>query len=380
MSPRGSEAGTPAAAGFRMPAEWEPHAGTWLAWPHNARDWPGKFGAIPWAFAEIIRAITRSERVRLIVKDARHEAAAQRALAKAHVPLAEIDFFRAATDRGWTRDMCPIFVVREKPGGGRELGAVSFRFDGWAKYPDWRRDDAAKERIVAKLGLRAWRPEAAGRRVVLEGGAIDVDGEGTLLATEECLLSEVQARNPGLGRAGTEAVLRDQLGAERVIWLGAGIAGDDTHGHVDDLARFMRPGVVVLASEDDPRDANHRALAENRERLAGARDAKGRRLEVIPLPMPAPLFFAGVRLPASYLNFYVTNGSVLVPTFDDPKDRLALGLLAELFPGRSVVGIHAVDLVWGFGTVHCLTQQEPEGGDGVQEAKRVKRAGGRVIR
>jgi len=359
MSARRAEGQTPAALGFRMPAEWEPHAATWLAWPHNARDWPGKFGAIPWAFAEIIRAITRSERVRLIVRDAKHEAAARDALAKAGAPLAQLDFFRAATDRGWTRDMCPIFVVRERAGGLRELGATSWKFNGWAKYPNWKRDDAAKDRILAKRGLRAWRPTVDRHRVVLEGGAIDVDGEGTLLATEECLLSEVQARNSGLGRSGIEQALGDYLGATRVLWLGDGIAGDDTHGHVDDLARFVRPGLVVLAAEDDPQDANHRALAENRERLQGARDAKGRTLEVVPLPMPAPLFFAGTRLPASYLNFYVTNEAVLVPTFDDPKDRVALGVLAELFKDRSVVGIHAVDLVWGFGTVHCLTQQEP---------------------
>jgi agmatine deiminase len=359
-----------------MPAEWEPHAATWLAWPHNARDWPGKFGAIPWAFAEIVRAIARSERVRLVVKDAAHEAAARRALAKAGADVARVDFSRVATDRGWLRDMGPIFVVRERdagvpgcgsdagvPGcgseGGREVAATSWHFNGWAKYPNWKRDDAAKDKLLAKLGVRSWQPTVSGRRIVLEGGAIDVDGEGTLLATEECLLSDVQSRNPGLGSKGTERVLHDYLGATHVIWLGDGIAGDDTHGHVDDLARFVRPGVVALAAESDPRDANYRALAENRERLQGARDARGRTLEVVPLPMPAPLYFAGTRLPASYLNFLVVNDAVLVPTFNDPKDREALGTLAELFPGRTVVGIHAVDLVWGFGTIHCLTQQEP---------------------
>jgi agmatine deiminase len=355
------EAETPAALGFRMPAEWEAHAATWLAWPHHARDWPGKFGAIPWAFAEIARAIARSERVRLLVKDAAHEASARRVLAKAGAPLEQVDFFRAATDRGWARDMCPIFLVRERD-GARELAATSWKFDGWAKYPNWKRDDAAKDKLLAKLGVRAWQPAVGGRRVVLEGGAIDVDGEGTLLATEECLLSDVQARNPGLGREGTERALREFLGVSHVVWLGDGIAGDDTHGHVDDLARFVRPGVVALADERNPQDANHRALAANRERLAGARDAKGRALEVVALPMPAPLFFDGVRLPASYLNFYVTNGAVLVPTFNDPADRVALGILGELFPGRAVVGIHAVDLVWGFGTIHCLTQQEPAPG------------------
>ncbi len=358
---RAPRRGTPAAQGFRMPAEWELHAATWLAWPHHTPDWPGKFGAIPWAFAEIVRAIARSERVRLIVRDAAYEAKARRALGQAAAPLERVDFWRATTDRGWLRDMGPLFVVREK-GDRRELGATSWRFNGWAKYPNWRRDDAAKDRLLRRLRVRTWQPTVAGRRVVLEGGAIDVDGEGTLLATEECLLSPVQARNPGLGRDGTEQALCDFLGAERVVWLGDGIAGDDTHGHVDDLARFVRPGVVVLASEDDPGDVNHRALAENRERLQGVRDARGRPLEVVPLPMPAPLRFAGTRLPASYLNFLVTNGAVLVPTFNDPMDRIALGVLAELFPDRTVVGIHAVDLVWGFGTLHCLTQQEPAPG------------------
>jgi len=351
----------PAAHGYRMPAEWELHAATWLAWPHHAPDWPGKFGAIPWVFAEIVRAIARSERVRLVVRDAAHQAKAQRTLVQAGAALDRVDFLRAATDRGWLRDMGPIFVTRERA-GRRELAATSWRFNGWAKYPNWRRDDAAKDRLLRRLGVPTWQPEADGRRVVLEGGAIDVDGEGTLLTTEECLLSTVQERNPGLGRDGIERVLADQLGATHVVWLADGIAGDDTHGHVDDVARFVRPGVVVLAAEDDPSDANHRALAENRERLEGVRDAKGRTLEVVPLPMPAPLTFAGVRLPASYLNFLITNGAVLVPTFNDAKDRIALGTLAELFPERNVVGIHAVDLVWGFGTIHCLTQQEPAPG------------------
>jgi agmatine deiminase len=344
-----------------MPAEWELHAATWLAWPHHAPDWPGKFAAIPWVFAEIVRAIARSERVRLIVQNAPHEAKARRTLGQAGAPLERLDFLRATTDRGWLRDMGPLFVVREKK-TRRELAATSWRFNGWAKYPNWRRDDAAKDRLLKRLGVRTWQPESGGRRVVLEGGAIDVDGEGTLLATKECLLSSVQARNPRLSRGNLEQVLCDFLGAERVIWLGEGIAGDDTHGHVDDLARFVAPGVVALATEDDPEDVNYRALAENRERLQGARDAKGRVLDVVPLPMPAPLFFARTRLPASYLNFLITNGAVLVPTFNDPKDRIALGVLAELFPDRAVIGIHAIDLVWGFGTLHCLTQQEPAPG------------------
>ena len=201
--------------------------------------------------------------------------------------------------------------------------------------------------------------EVDGRPVVLEGGAIDVDGEGTLLATEECLLDSVQARNPELSRAQTEAVLQRELGAERVIWLGKGIVGDDTHGHIDDLARFVAPGRVLLCSERDSGDENYALLQENRERLEAARDAQGRKLEVIALPMPSPLGFEGRRLPASYANFYLANDVVLMPTFNDAKDRVALGLLGELFPSREVIGIHAVDLVWGLGTLHCMTQQEP---------------------
>ena len=349
---------TPAALGFRMPAEWEPHAATWLAWPHHARDWPGKFGAIPWAFAEIIRAIAKSERVRLIVRDAAHEVAARRALAKAGAPLAQLDFFRAATDRGWTRDMGPIFLVREV-GGAREVAATSWRFNGWAKYPNWKRDDAAKDRILAKLGLHTWQPETDGRRIVLEGGAIDVDGEGTLLATEECLLGGVQARNPGLGRSGTERALCDYLGVSQVLWLGDGIAGDDTHGHVDDLARFVNPTTVVVAQETDTNDANFQPLRKNLELLKSMTDQDGNPLEIVPLPMPRPLWFQGQRLPASYANFYIGNSAVLVPTFNDPHDREALSVLARLFPDREVIGIHSVDLVWGLGTLHCLSQQQP---------------------
>jgi agmatine deiminase len=203
---------------------------------------------------------------------------------------------------------------------------------------------------------------------VLEGGSVDVDGRGLLLTTEECLLSRVQARNPGLGREEMEQVLADYLGVRKVLWLGRGIAGDDTHGHVDDIARFVAPGTVVAAVEEDPADANHAPLQENLQRLRGMTDVEGRPLQVHTLPMPRPLAFRGQRLPASYANFYIANQLVLVPTFNDPADRRALGVLAGLFPGREVVGIHAVDLVWGLGTLHCLTQQQPRtvrmGGEG----------------
>ena len=338
-----------------MPAEWERHEATWLAWPHRLSDWPGKFGPIPWVYGEMVRKIAPGEVVRLIVTTPRHEAQARRVLKKAGADTSRVEFFRWPLDRGWTRDMGPMFVKR-----GRDVAIVRFRFNGWAKYADHRRDDQVPERAAKALGLDLRPVVHEGRPVVLEGGSIDVNGRGTLLTTEECLLDpEVQVRNPGLGRAALERVVRDALGATNVVWLGRGIAGDDTHGHVDDVCRFVSPTRVVLCREDDPSDANHRALAECRERLVDARLEDGSRLEVVALPMPRPLVFNGMRLPASYANFYIANAAVLVPTFNDPADRHALGILGELFTDRPVVGIHAVDLVWGLGTLHCLTQQQP---------------------
>src|SRR5213593_2934363 len=353
-----AESASPAALGFRMPAEWEPHHATWIGWPHNASDWPDKFGPIPWAYGEIARALAPGEIVRILVNTAAHERQARRVLERVGVDSARVEFFRFPTDRGWTRDFGPIFVRRAQP--RPEVAIARFRFNAWAKYPDWKKDDRIPERVAKWLGLRLFRARAGARDVVLEGGSIDVNGRGTLLTTEECLLDPaVQVRNPGLGRREIEAVLRDQLGVTNVLWLGKGIVGDDTHGHVDDLCRFVNPRTVVLCRETDPRDANYRALAENRERLQGTRLEDGSKIEVIDLPMPAALFFEGQRLPASYANFYIANGAVLVPTFNDPKDRAALGILTELFTDRPVIGIHAVDLVWGLGTLHCVTQQEP---------------------
>jgi agmatine deiminase len=344
---------------FRMPAEWEPHEAVWIAWPHNRDDWPGKFGPIPWAFAEIVRGLSQAEPVRILVADGDARRRARRVLRRSGVDLARVSFYCVATDRGWMRDCAPLFVT---DAAGR-VAVTDWRFNAWARYDDWGRDDAVPARLAARLGLPAWQPEWDGRRVVLEGGGIDVNGRGLLLTTEECQLSPVQARNPGLGRPGLEAVFRKYLGVQKVLWLNRGIAGDDTHGHIDDLARFVGPRTVVTAVEDDPHDENYQPLQENLERLRGMTDLDGGRLEVVKLPMPAPLTFAGRRLPASYANFYIANDRVLAPTFNDPADRFALGVLAELFPGRTVVGVHAVDLVWGLGTLHCLTQQQPRGGD-----------------
>lgn len=341
-----------------MPAEWEKHAATWIGWPHNTTDWPGKFTPVPWVYGEIVRALSPGEVIHIIVSSARHESSARRLLGKVGVDLSTVRFFRFPTDRGWTRDFGPMFIRRDHP--APELAVNNFGFTGWAKYPDHGKDRKIHARGARALGLRLFQPGSNSRPYVLEGGAIDVNGAGTLLSTEECLLSrETQERNPGLSREENEQILRASLGVRNVIWLGAGIAGDDTHGHVDDLARFVNPTTIVLCDEQNPSDANYRTLRENRERLAGARLENGSAPDVVALPMPAPLMFDGIRLPASYANFYIANHSVLVPTFNDPKDRIALGVLSELFTDRPVIGIHALDLVWGLGTLHCLTQQQP---------------------
>jgi agmatine deiminase len=344
---------------LRMPAEWEPHAATWIAWPHNLSDWPGKFAPVPWVYGEIARKICPGEKVRILVDTEAAEGRARRILTRAGAVMEQIEFHRIPTDRVWTRDYGPLFIRRESP--PHELAIAGFAFNAWAKYPDFHNDAMVAQRIAKASGRRLVPAQFNGRTVVLEGGSIDVNGRGSLLTTEECLLDAVvQARNPGLGRREIEGVLRETLDARNVLWLGKGICGDDTHGHVDDLCRFVGPRTVVLCRETDPEDANYRPLEENRERLEGFHLEDGGRPEVVPLPLPAPLFFDGRRLPASYANFYIANRVVLVPTFNDPNDRAALGVLSECFPGRHVLGIHAVDLVWGLGTLHCLTQQEPD--------------------
>src|SRR5579862_338188 len=335
---------TPRALGFRMPAEWEPHEGTWLAWPRNRADWPGRFAPIPWVYGEIVRKLSRVERVHIITANRDEEESARRILKKSGAVMEAVDFFRAPTDRVWARDFGPIFV-RHASG---EIAITNWIFNGWAKYDNWRKDNAIPAHLARRLKMREWEPG-----LVLEGGSIDVNGRGLLLTTEECLLSPVQARNPHLSRAQIEQALGDFLGVRKIIWLRNGIAGDDTHGHIDDLARFVNPNTVVIVSEADRSDANYVPLRENLKLL------RAQPLRVVKLPMPRPLIFDGQRLPASYANFYIANKLVLVPTFNDPADRVALSTLARLFPDREVVGIHAVELVWGLGTLHCMTQQQP---------------------
>ena len=361
MATKGLDAGLPRELGYRMPAEWEPHEATWLAWPHNPEDWPGKFSAIPWLYAEIVRLLAAQERVHIAVEDAKATQRVTGILERAGAKLDNVSLHAWPTDRSWTRDTGPIFI---RDGAGR-VAITDWHFNGWAKYDNWTLDDQLPGRAAKLLKMPGWQPsiqseKGAKRRLVLEGGSIDVNGAGALLTTEECLLSEVQQRNPGVSREQLERALHDYLGVEQVIWLGNGIAGDDTHGHVDDITRFVGRETILTAVEANSADPNHKPLAENLARLKAARTLRGKQYTIVELPMPRPVVFRGQRLPASYANFYIANGLVLMPTFHDPNDRVALNVLAEVFPDREVIGIHAVDLVWGLGTLHCMTQQQPK--------------------
>lgn len=341
----------------RMPAEWEAHEATWIAWPHHEPDWPGKLAPIPWVYAEIVRVLHTRERVEILCNDESVRASAEEHL-RSHGVGGNYRLHVVPNDRVWLRDSAATGVIQDNGA----VALVNWRFNAWAKYDNYDSDQHVGEAIAGITGLlrvEPLRPDN-GERVVLEGGAIETDGEGTLLVTEECLLSPVQARNPGLTRAGYERIFKEQLGIRQTIWLGEGCVGDDTHGHIDDIARFVAPGIIVLAFEEDPADENHRRSVDNLDRLelAGAADGA---FKVVKLPYPRTVTMRGERLPASYANFYIANGVVIVPTFNDPEDRTALGIIAELLPDHQVVGIHAVDLVWGFGTLHCLTQQQPRG-------------------
>jgi len=340
----------------RWPAEWEPHAATWIGWPHHEPDWPGKFAPIPWVYAEIVRALHRHEPVHILCHDDAVREESLAALRAHHVDLSRCHLHVVPTDRVWLRDSGPTGVY-----GPHGFEWVRWRFNAWAKYDNFAADAQVAPGVGALTGLplvEAQRPDGQGP-LVLEGGGIETDGAGTMLVTEEWLLSDQQVRNPGMGRADYELAFGEYLGITRTLWLGEGAVGDDTHGHIDDIARFVDPHTVVLAYEPDSADPNHARMEDNRRRLELAAETFPGGLRVVTLPFPRPVMMEGERLPASYANFYVANGVVLVPTFNDPHDRHALNTLAELFPGREVVGIHAVDLVWGLGTLHCLTQQQP---------------------
>ena len=364
-----------------MPAEWAPHEATWLAWPHNRSDWPGKFEPIPYVYAEIVRNLARCERVEIIVQDEGHEAKAREVLGLTNV-LAEsgkqLRFHRWPTNRGWLRDSGPIFLTRNSKAPIRgpvrtprlpqsaDVGNVAltnWSFNAWAKYGNWKLDNEIPAHVQELTGIPAFDPtfpvRGRERRVVLEGGSIDVNGRGTLITTEECLLSTVQQRNPGLSREDIELIFNRYLGVTNVIWLERGIVGDDTHGHIDDITRFVGSSTIVTCFEDDRSDPNHEILRENFKRLSRAKDQDGKPLRVIMIPMPAPVIYRDQRLPASYANFYIANGRVLVPVFNDPNDRVALNTLAELMPKHKITPIYCGDLVWGLGTIHCMTQQQP---------------------
>jgi agmatine deiminase len=356
---------TPRELGYKMPAEWERHDATWLAWPHNSTDWPGKFQAIPWVYADIVRKLSQVEIVHILVNEEAAEKRAIGILARAGANPHNLRFHRWQTDRVWTRDSGPIFVRKsDKSADQAAIAVTNWKFNAWAKYENWQKDDLVPAHVADFLKLPEWKPtihhpDGREHRVVLEGGSIDVNGAGVLVTTEECLLSTVQQRNPGVSREQLEKVFHDYLGIDLVVWLNRGCAGDDTHGHVDDITRFVAANTIVTASETNIADENHLPLAENLDRLKSARNLQGKHFRIVELPMPAPVVFEGQRLPASYANFYIANGIVLVPTFNDPNDRKALGILADLFPNHTVSGIHCGDFIWGLGALHCMTQQQP---------------------
>jgi agmatine deiminase len=356
---------TPRALGYRMPAEWEPHEATWLAWPHNPEDWPGKFQPIPWVYAEIVGHLARVEDVHILVDDVAAEKRARGILKRTGANLDRVRFHLWPTDRGWTRDSGPIFVRNSTAGSEKvTVGVTNWKFNAWAKYPDWHLDDQIPTQVADLLKMQEWTPAFetpdGPHRLVLEGGSIDVNGAGTLITTEECLLSEVQQRNPGVSREQLEQAFGDYLGIDQVLWMNRGIAGDDTHGHVDDITRFVAPNTIVTVTEPNTADENHLPLEENLDRLKSARNLNGQPFEIVTLPMPPPIVFERQRLPASYANFYIANSLVLVPSFNRSTDRHALNILSEAFPSREVVGIYCGDLVWGLGTLHCMTQQQPK--------------------
>lgn len=334
---------------YTMPAEWEKHSATLLAWPHNKADWPDKFAPIPWVYAEIIRYLTQVERVALLVRNEKEQAQATDICERAGANISKIDFHIIPTNRIWMRDSGPIIV---KSANGKKA-MLDWKFTAWAKYSNHKLDDKVPSILNDAWKMERIQPTHKGRRVVLEGGSIDVNGKGILLTTEECLLADIQVRNAGFTREDYEEVFAKYLGITKIVWLGKGIVGDDTHGHVDDITRFVNADTVVTVVEKNKSDANYELLKDNVKRLKAAG------LNIVELPMPKPVVFEGQRLPASYANFLIANDLVLVPTFNDPADRIALNIIAELFPKREIVGIHAVDLVWGLGTIHCMSQQIP---------------------
>jgi agmatine deiminase len=347
-----TEPSTPARLGYRMPPEWAPHRGTWLSWPHKEASWPGKFEPVPLIFAEMVRELVGGEEVHINVAGSDAEAGVRDLLGSRRVPAGRVRFHHVPTNDAWCRDHGPIFLQRTLE-GRREEAIVDWGFNAWGgKYPPFDLDDVVPTRIGAELGLPVFHPG-----IVMEGGSLDVNGRGTLLTTESCLLNP--NRNPHLTQDAIETYLREYLGVRQILWLGDGIVGDDTDGHVDDITRFTSDDTIVTVVEDDPADPNHEPLRENLARLRDMRGVDGEPFRIVTLPMPRPLEHDGQRLPASYANFYIANDVVLLPTYDAAHDETARATLQELFPTRRVVGIDCTDLVWGLGAFHCVTQQWP---------------------
>ncbi|MBX3441535.1 MAG: agmatine deiminase family protein [Planctomyces sp.] len=345
----------PASLGYRMPAEWEPHEATWLSWPHNEESWPGAFDEVPGVFVEMVRFLAESERVRINVRDQDMADSVAGLLRRAGVDAGPVSFHFNPTNDAWCRDHGPIYIVRDVD-GQRERAITDWKYNAWGgKYPPFADDDAVPSRIAQEFSELRFEPG-----IVLEGGSIDVNGAGTLLTTEQCLLNP--NRNPHLSREQIEGYLREFLGVRNILWLGEGIVGDDTDGHIDDLTRFVADDTVVTVVEEDSQDENFGLLDDNLQRLRSMRDQAGRPLNVITLPMPEAVWFDDRRLPASYANFYIANRRVLVPTYRCPRDAVALETLQRLFPDRLVLGIDCVPLIWGLGSIHCVTQQQPARG------------------
>ena len=345
-----SKTETPAKLGFRMPAEWEPQAAIWLSWPHHRQTWPGQFRPIPRAFASFVAQISRFEAVRINCA-APLQARARHLCRLAGANLTKVAFYNHPTNDAWCRDHGPIFVRNRRSG---EVAVTDWVHNAWGgKYPPYDLDNQIPPRIARALKVRRFE-----NNMVLEGGSIDVNGRGLLLTSEQCLLNK--NRNPQLTRRQIERNLRDYLGVKTVLCLGEGIVGDDTDGHIDDLTRFFKPDGFVTVVEPNRRDPNHRLLAENLARLQGFRTPAGAKFDIVALPMPAPFGFRGQRVPASYANFLIINGAVLVPQFRQKKrDAVARAILGECFPGREIVPVDCYHLIWGLGTLHCLSQQQP---------------------
>ncbi|HZS05096.1 MAG TPA: agmatine deiminase family protein [Blastocatellia bacterium] len=345
---------TPRALGYHMPAEWEPHEATWLSWPHKEESWPGNFEPIPGIFVEMVKHLHKHELVRINVADEEFAANVRRSLIKANIDLTTIRFHLNPTNDAWCRDHGPIYIIRENEGGERERAIIDWGYNAWGdKYPPYDLDDVIPTRIARESGEPLFTPG-----IVMEGGSLDVNGKGTLLTTEACLLNP--NRNPHLTKGQIEDYLRDYLGVTNVLWLGDGIVGDDTDGHIDDLTRFTNPGTVVTVIEDDPADENYKPLQENYERLKAMKDQDGKPLRLVALPMPGPVFYEGQRLPASYANFYIANNVVLMPSYRHRNDIKAMETLQKLFKSRRVISIDCRELVWGLGAIHCVTQQQPK--------------------